>query len=80
MPNMQTHRLREPHRLSAKGNGIRLKKSSVSRDAEPFRAERFEYGLPYASDPNRLRKGMLADWAAQRMVSEQPAEERSATG
>src|SRR5258707_1308837 len=53
-----THRLREPHRLLAKGNRIRLKKSSVSCEAEPFRAERFEYGLPYTSDPNRFRKGM----------------------
>src|SRR6266480_103529 len=56
VPNRQTHRLREPHWLLAKGNGIRLKKSSVSREAEPFSAERFEDGLPYTSDPNRLRK------------------------
>ena len=79
VPNRQTHRLREPDGLLAKGNRIRLKKSSVSREAEPFRAERFEYGLPYTSDPYGFRKGMLADWAAQSMVSEQPTEERAAT-
>jgi len=74
--NIQTHQLREPHRLLAKGDGIRLEQSSVSREAEPFRAERFKYGLPYTSDPNRLSKGMLTDWASQRVVSEQPTEER----
>jgi len=52
----------------------------VSRETEPFCAERFEYGLPYTSDPNRVRKGMLTDWAAERMVLEQPTKERAATG
>ena len=53
----------------AEGKRIGSKKSSVSREAEPFGAERFEYGLPDASNPNRLRKGTLADWTAQRTVS-----------
>ena len=52
----------------------------MSRETEPFCAERFEYSLPYTSDPNRLRKGMLTDWAAERMVLEQPTEKRAATG